>query len=66
MTTTEARQHASALQLHCVLAHWAGCVEQPWLLPLLTWEEAERARRSLERRLRGAHIGRFKPLTDFD
>ena len=66
MTTTEASQRASALQLHGVLAHWAECVEQPWLLPLLTREEAERARRSLERRLRGAHIGRFKPLTDFD
>ena len=26
----------------------------------------ERARRSLERRLREAHIGRFKPLADFD
>ena len=30
------------------------------------WEESERARRSLERRLRSAHIGRFKPLADFD
>ena len=29
---------------------------------LLGWEEQERARRSLERRLRTAHIGRFKPL----
>jgi len=28
--------------------------------------EEERARRSLERRLRDAHIGRFKPLCDFD
>jgi hypothetical protein len=27
---------------------------------------AERGRRSLERRLRAAHIGRFKPLADFD
>jgi DNA replication protein DnaC len=33
---------------------------------LIDWEEAERARRSLERRLRDAHIGRFKPLCDFD
>ena len=30
------------------------------------WEEQERTRRSLERRLRAAHIGRFKPLCDFD
>ena len=33
---------------------------------LIEWEEEERARRSLERRLQGAHIGRFKPLCDFD
>ena len=37
-----------------------------WVTPLLSWEEQERARRSLERRLRTAHIGRFKPLCDFD
>ncbi|MEI7607378.1 MAG: IS21-like element helper ATPase IstB [Rhodospirillaceae bacterium] len=32
----------------------------------MTWEEEERGRRSLERRLSDAHIGRFKPLCDFD
>ena len=39
---------------------------KPWVTSLLGWEEQERARRSLERRLRTAHIGRFKPLCDFD
>ena len=38
----------------------------PGSAPLLDWEEQERARRSLERRLQTAHIGRFKPLCDFD
>lgn len=66
MTTPDPRQRASALQLHGVLAHWSECANQPWLNPLLDWEETERARRSLERRLRCAHIGRFKPLADFD
>jgi DNA replication protein DnaC len=33
---------------------------------MLDWEEQQRARRSLERRLSAAHIGRFKPLRDFD
>ena len=66
MTTSDAHQRATALQLHGVLAHWAECADQPWLDPLLSWEETERARRSLERRLRCAHIGRFKPLADFD
>ncbi|MDP1526540.1 MAG: IS21-like element helper ATPase IstB [Rhodocyclaceae bacterium] len=66
MTNADARQRATALQLHGVLAHWADCAGQSWLEPLLGWEETERARRSLERRLRCAHIGRFKPLADFD
>lgn len=66
MATDSARQRATALQLHGVLAHWAECADQPWLDSLLSWEETERARRSLERRLRYAHIGRFKPLADFD
>ena len=47
-------------------AHWNDCAGQPWLDTLLTWEETERARRSLERRLCYAHIGRFKPLADFN
>lgn len=66
MTIADTRQRAAALQLHGVLAHWAECAESLWLDPLLTWEETERGRRSLERRLRCAHIGRFKPLADFD
>lgn len=67
MTTSDPRrQRATALQLHGVLAHWAECADTPWLDPLLAWEETERSRRSLERRLCCAHIGRFKPLTDFD
>ena len=67
MTTSDARRkRAMALQLHGVLAHWSECAEQPWLEPLLAWEESERSRRSLERRLRCAHIGRFKSLADFD
>ena len=37
-----------------------------WVPALLDWEEQERARRSLERRLAEAHIGRFKPLSAFD
>ncbi len=64
--SADLRQRACALPLHGVLAHWAECVDQPWLDLLLGWEETERSRRSLERRLRCAHIGRFKPLADFD
>lgn len=60
------QQRAQALQLHGLLAHWPEIAASDWLAPLLDWEESERARRSLERRLRAAHIGRFKALADFD
>src|SRR6202142_3941021 len=60
------RARAEALRLHGLLTHWSEVATQPWLAPMLDWEEQERARRSLERRLKDAHIGRFKPLCDFD
>lgn len=66
----ELRAQAAELRLHGLLAHWAEVMGQPeqarWVRQLLGWEAAERGRRSLERRLREAHIGRFKPLADFD
>ncbi|HMI00195.1 MAG TPA: ATP-binding protein, partial [Bradyrhizobium sp.] len=57
---------AKALGLHGLLAHWHDATAAGWLHDLIEWEEQERARRSLERRLKEAHIGRFKPLCDFD
>lgn len=60
------RARAAALHLHGVLAHWSEAVKADWLAPLIHWEEQERHRRSLERRLKDARIGRFKPLCDFD
>jgi hypothetical protein len=60
------RARAEALHLYGLLTHWSEVATQPWLAPMLDWEEQQRARRSLERRLSAAHIGRFKPLCDFD
>ena len=60
------RARAGALNLHGMLAHWSEVAGEAWVTSLLGWEEQERARRSLERRLRAARIGRFKPLCDFD
>ncbi len=57
---------AKALKLHGLLAHWEEVAGAAWIEPLIGWEEAERARRSLERRLGSAHLGRFRPLADFD
>lgn len=60
------RRRAKALNLNGLLAHWPDAGAAPWVQELIQWEEQERARRSLERRLRAARIGRFKPLCDFD
>jgi DNA replication protein DnaC len=60
------RSRAKALNLHGLLAHWDEAFAAGFVQTLLGWEEEERARRSLERRLKAAHIGRFKPLCDFD
>ena len=72
-TTTEPaldtlRQQVSALKLHGLLAHWDELTDDAlaWVAQWIDWETRERAQRGLQRRLRAAHIGRFKPLADFD
>ena len=64
------RKQAGELRLHGLLSRWAEMMGNPeqarWVAQLLGWEAAERHRRSLERRLRAAHIGPFKSLADFD
>jgi DNA replication protein DnaC len=57
---------AKALKLYGILAHWEEIEETGWIASLIQWEEEERARRSLERRLGNAHLGRFRSLADFD
>jgi DNA replication protein DnaC len=68
--SAQLKERANTLRLMGLLAHWDLARSDParlgWTSELLGWEENERARRSLERRLRSAHIGRFKPLADFD
>lgn len=56
------------LKLHGLIAHWQDITDEQHALlaQWLTWELAERKQRSLERRLSGAKLGRFKPLTEFD
>ena len=66
MSLESLRARAVALRFYGVLAHWPEVATADWLAPLVQWEEEERARRSLERRLTDARIGRFKPLADFD
>jgi DNA replication protein DnaC len=63
---SDLERQARQLKLHGLLAHWQQVRDQPWLVELLAWEEQERARRGLERRIREARIGAFKPIADFD
>jgi len=68
LTRFELKQRAIDLKLYGLTAHFEAIPEGelPALQRLLEWETIERKRRGLERRLSAAHIGRFKPLADFD
>lgn len=66
MSLESLHHRVEALRLNGLLAHWEEVATADWVESLVQWEEEERSRRSLERRLRDAHIGRFKPLCDFD
>ncbi len=68
MLDDELKQRAAALKLHGLVAHWdeLSAADSAWVNTLITWEETVRQQRGLERRLTQAHIGRFKPLADFD
>lgn len=59
-------ERARALKLYGLIAHWDEIVDTDSVEHFIQWEEQERARRGLQRRLTGAHLGRFKPLADFD
>ena len=65
---TLAKQQATEIKLYGLLANWHQLNETQlsWLIIWFTWEIAERKKRGLERRLRSAKIGKFKPLVDFD
>ncbi len=66
MSDSNLQQRADALGMYGLLAHWDSIADADWLPWLLDVEEAERQRRSLERRLRSARLGSFKPMADFD
>jgi DNA replication protein DnaC len=66
MNLEQLRSRVAALHLNGVLAHWSEVATSDWLPKLAEWEEEESTRRSLERRIKDARIGRFKALADFD
>ena len=60
------KNRAKALRLFGLLSLWDEIDRGPWLCQLLDAEESERSRRSLERRIQSAKLGRFKPMGDFE
>jgi DNA replication protein DnaC len=62
----ELRQRLQRLGMFGLLACCEDIATKPWLNELLAIEEAERQRRSLDRRLHAARIGAFKAIADFD
>jgi len=62
----ELRERVQTLGLHGVDSAWDELESEAWLPQLVELEEEERARRSLERRIRNARTGKFKPIADFD
>jgi len=66
MPEIDIRKQARDLGLHGLVARWDELGQKPWVAELLAVEDEERRRRSLERRVKNARIGRFKPMADFD
>jgi DNA replication protein DnaC len=63
---SELKERAKKLGLRAIVADWDHYAGEKWLEPVIIAEEAEKDRRSLERRLREAQIGQFKPMSQFD
>jgi DNA replication protein DnaC len=59
-------ERAISLGLWGLVRDWDQWKAAAWLPEFLKGEEEARRNRSLERRVRAAHIGRFKTMADFD
>jgi DNA replication protein DnaC len=63
---SELKELAHSLGFYAIEANWHEYADAVWLNDLLEAERKERERRGLERRLKEANIGRFKPMSQFD
>jgi DNA replication protein DnaC len=59
-------QRALRLGLYGLLEQWGTLGSAPWVPTLLDLEEAQRTKRSLERRIKQARLRDFHPVADFD
>jgi DNA replication protein DnaC len=70
LNTTHLLARARVLRLPGLVTHWDRLAANPeqlaWVAQWLDCEEQARGQRSLERRIRAAHLQAFKPLADFD
>jgi len=64
--SSDLRKQLKEPGFHGLLLHWDEVKGAEWLPWLVEVEDVERQRRSLERRVRNAKLGRFKPMADFD
>lgn len=62
----DVRARLHRLGLYGLLARLPEVGSEPWIARLLEIEESERKQRSLERRIKNARIGAFKPIDKFD
>jgi DNA replication protein DnaC len=63
---SELKDKAKKLGLKTIVSNWGRYEKQDWLESLLLAEEQERDQSSLERRIQEAHLGQFKPMSEFD
>jgi DNA replication protein DnaC len=60
------KEKAKQLGFKALAANWSEYANEPCIKRLLEQEEADKNRRSLERRLRESHIHEMKPAAEFD
>lgn len=60
------KERARRLGLYGLVAFWDDVVGEPWIEIVIKREEDVRARRSQDRRVKQANLGRFTLIADFD
>lgn len=66
VTNNSLKSRVQKLGLWGLIAEWDEVSSESWLTKVIEYEEAARSGRSLERRLKAAKLGKFKPMTDYD
>lgn len=66
LTPQELKGRLKTLGLFGLISCWDQIADKPWLREVLSIEEGERQKRSLERRLKNSRVASFKPMADFD